>query len=236
MCARTLALAFLACICLWGCQKEKSTDFEVTAIEKIDIRYTEIRPIPLSVAYNGGDKQTITLSVQGLPQGALASFTPNSNTPPFDTKMQLSTKGVKGGEYTLKLIAQPTEGQPRSYDVKMKVKGVEEIGCALELAGEYVGPVVALYTLDMRNPTVKPAPEKNRIIFTNCEPLGFYADLDCSAGSLNIPYQKSASGTYVTGGGIYTGAVISMSLRVEDEFGKVIRNQSFKIEKPITVY
>ncbi len=233
---RPLFLVLLACISMLGCKKQKKTEFEITGLKDIDIRYTEIQSIPISVAYTSGDKQLVTLSVEGLPPGALISFIPNSNVLPYNTKIQVSTRDVAGGDYTLKLIAKPEEGTPRTYSIKMKVHSMEEVGCTGEVAGVYYGPLVTQTWCYMSKPYLKPAAEKSRVIFTSCEPRDFYADLDCNAHTLNIPRQRTPTALYVHGNGTYNGHTVSVYLVIEDSVGNVRARPVFKLEKPNIVY
>jgi len=227
---RTFSLILLMCIGLFGCKKtEEATIFNIMGIEDVQYRYSEACPIPLNVEYVSGVKGNVTLSVQGLPAGVSASFYPNATTPPFETKLYFTTKNMPGGTYPLKIVGTPVHGEPIAYDMNLKVKGLDEIGCALEVTGRYNGPLID--KISMGTPYLQPIAGKNRIVFNECEPGGFYADLDCDKHTLDIPRQKASSGTEVWGNGTFGDRIIVVHMYLQYPGSAYNHYYEFLLEK-----
>ncbi len=119
-------LLFIATLAL-SCTKSDNTsdpqtgNFNITGVHDVDLSTSAVgqASLSLSVVPAGGAKDTVALSLDQLPQGVVASFSPREGITAFNSTLNFSTDYTgDGGTYVIKLRGKGHSGE-RSYDFKL---------------------------------------------------------------------------------------------------------------------
>ncbi|MBS1616537.1 MAG: hypothetical protein JST06_10525 [Bacteroidetes bacterium] len=98
-------------------------NFNITGIHDVDLSASATGQVslPLAVVPTGGTKDTVALSLDMLPQGVTASFSPREGITSFNSTLNLYTDySGNGGTYSIKLRGKGHSGE-RSYDFKLTI-------------------------------------------------------------------------------------------------------------------
>jgi hypothetical protein len=102
----------------------EDTNYIINGIHDVDFATTGSNILPLAITLNtGGQQQTVTLSVEDLPDGITASFGPATGIPSFSTLLTFTNNSAKAGTYTIKVIG-TTASSKKTYTLKIVVPDV----------------------------------------------------------------------------------------------------------------
>ena len=177
-----------------ACKKDEGVYYNISGLSDVVYKYDTLN-IPIKIDFREGIQEYVQLSVEGLPDNMVASFSTVGGTPSFESVLQLSHKGLlQEGNYTISIVGTNVNGKRRTVQFKLKL--IE--GCAYSLAGTYLHSYVhkgdtgflGLVTLqpDANNP--------NKINVRNYESkaLEFYLLVNCKDSTVDYPLQLEGSG------------------------------------------
>jgi len=130
---KNLSLLLLLCLIFVSCTKggddgaSSSATFSITGVQDVDLttNSTASATIPISVISTSGTPETVSLFVDGLPEGVFANIVPSSGTTPFNARVVFwNDFSGTGGTYPVTLVGRSSSGS-RSYklNVTLDYKG-----------------------------------------------------------------------------------------------------------------
>jgi len=201
-----------------------------TDAAKAVLNYTNASTqIGVYTTYTAGDKQDVTITTEGLPNGVLNQSGIKKHTPPGADTIVLNTINAKPGNYTITIKATTANGMAQNIQLPLEVINKQALGCEKEYAYRYnnaggTGPNYNFHTCDV---TVK---AKNTVRFGDCQPNGFTGDIDCNTGTITIPKQQAESGEYVMGTAQYVGYYNTPALRLKLTIMDANGNETGKVD------
>lgn len=157
----------------------------------------------LTITYENQEQERVTLSLENLPAGLTAKFTPATGFPTFSTQLTLIDSGVATGEYTLNLIATGASSGKKTFPFNLSVLPVPD--CSNQIIGAgYISQLSCGAGTFMQNVTsVSGSP--GRVNFSNFDNTGaqVYGLINCTSNQINIPTQSVNGATYNGSGYFY---------------------------------
>ncbi len=168
----------------------------------------------LTVTYENQDQERVSLSLENVPAGLVARFTPATGFPTFSSQLMLIDSNVAVGEYTLKLVATGANSGKKTFEFNLSVLGAPD--CSNLATGAGYLSQLSCGTNTYTQSVTAVAGFPGRINFSNFDNTGaqVYGIVSCSSGQINIPYQTVNNATYQGSGYIYqqgTQRVLSIS-------------------------
>jgi hypothetical protein len=178
--------------------------------------------MPLSIQYNNGKQEYLTLSLENSPTGLVHMFSMPSGYVPFYTDITLVDSGIAPGNYVLKLKSKGENTLEKTYNINLKVEpGVE---CQDAMSGSfYINN--SCFGSGGNQLIYRKTPTSNMVVFPDF--LGgtssIEATVNCGNGSLSFASQTFAIGsnqyTLNYGSGYYnynptTKTVVSVSMNL----------------------
>ena len=214
----TLLLAFLTLL-FSACTKVVDDEYEmpnyrVDGITDISVYSTGATNMPLNVVYMNSEQERVDLSLDGLPAGMTATFTPASGIPTYSSFLQIRSNNTAAGNYPVTLVANGAESGRRTYSFNIRITE-----CASELLGTYTGFNACFAGGSYVDNITAVAGQPNTIQFNNFENTGarVIATVDCGTSRLTIPTQVVNGITYSTNSGFFnittTGIFINFNYR-----------------------
>lgn len=214
----TLIVSALLLLSVYSCNKSdndgpsnagngSTTRFSVNGLTDINLKANLSADIPLEVAHNSGNQETVTLTISDLPANVTAEFSASSGIPTYNTVLTLTADNATEGSYGATITAKNQSGNENIYPFTINIQPAED--CAEKMVGSYGGSttcfVGGLYKIEKVPGTT------NEIIIKENGSSYIYADvkavLDCSSNTVTIPEQTTQDNlaTYqVKGTGTYT--------------------------------
>ena len=178
--------------------------FTINGISDITMEnYGGSKTLALEIKHMTDTQETVTLSASGLPGNLRDSFSTVSGIPTFYSTLTFTASGGATGTYPVKITGTTTSGGSKSYDFNVHVNMAEE--CSPAVTGtrtckEDCGG--GNYTVDIN----KVSSQDNTIMIfpLGQGDVGVTANLNCAAGTVEIPSQNPLPYLKYEGSGTFT--------------------------------
>jgi hypothetical protein len=187
---------------------------------------TDTIMMPLSLVYEKGNQEKVTLSVEGLPAHMYPAFETKTGVPSFSTIMYLCNQVSKtnpGGSYNLKVVAKTDKDSIKSIPMQLTV-GAPPPPCEQVIAGKYNNLQVSPALNDVSGETTIEVIGKEKILLKNFVFIdGFSEDMegtvDCDKQTISLIRKEVVSrpGYAIVGYGDIKGNVIEMHMIITFE-------------------
>jgi len=217
-------LFLLACI---SCKKDPPAksdpmQFLIQGLpDTVTVEQVDTAEITFAVAHNGGNREVVTLQINGLPSQAGALMTPSVDTPSFNSVLRFVTTHTALGTYRIALTAS-TEKATVSDSLILKVIA-NPVNPAAALAGVYTetGPCSVSGNVTNQVTVAELLPQFNKIRFTGIwggsQSTVVNADIDPQNHTINIPAQTINAANF-SGTGTYTANQMLIRYKVVTNF------------------
>ena len=217
----SLILAFLL-FSLFSCTKDNGTSsqiitYSLQGLTDLTIGSTNSASFVLNFHATGNLHEKVSLSFTGLPSGITVDTNHiSSGTPDFGSFITFTNDGTTlAGTYNVTLHCIGSVSGERTFRFLITISSSNN-SCISPLLGLYTNcNLPFLYSHSgLYEDIVIPDPNgiNNRIIFQHFDQFGvLYADVNCSAQSITVPYQNESNSTF-NGYGYYSGNNITIHI------------------------
>jgi hypothetical protein len=210
----------------FSCQKATKTNgltqtyYTINGINDIAIQATDSfssSSLSLSLSYMGPSQETVSLSVDSLPNGIHISrnnLIDATGIPPFSAVLTFLDTMAAPGSYPVVLVSTGTISGRRTYRFNITILPPQN--CYTMLTGSFSNcnstGSAGIYQDAI---TVDTSSTSSVIYFHNFGNTGhtIYADLNCANGTFQIPFQSFPEGKY-TGNGNFNSTSVNLSYSI----------------------
>lgn len=207
---------------LYSCKKNKEepkSEFIINGVSDLSLSYG-MGGLGLAVEHVSGSQKTVSLAIQGLPEGIEYNFSAWSGIPTFGTALTFTTDGNHiGSSFPLTLHA--TNGSvEKEYSFTLHSEPADD--CISNTVSRIsYGWAYGGGNGNVTGTMDPDRPNRVRIVVHFMNDLPIYFDVNCFTYEIDIPEQTTPSGEKVVGGGNIPGNRIDLSFEVTDQNGNV---------------
>lgn len=222
-------------IILWGCSKDSfkpngapnpkyniPIQTTVNGLKDIEMKQNAILELPISIIFDSGTKEEVSLAITNLPDSVFVNITPQIDTPSFNSKLRFVSMDADTGTRTITLTTAASKAtSTKTYTFQLTIKP-DSMNYALGLVGSYTATGACTATGTINNTVLITATPGyyNRIkvekIWTGTSSsYYFYADLNPANNTLTIPPQTN-NGFFYSGNGTYNVNQLSITYSLHD--------------------
>lgn len=217
-----LLLCLCAVLLFWGCKKDGGSpsqpfDFSFTGLpDTVWMEQVDTVEIPISLNLLSRTGELVTLQISGLPASIGASFTPDLDTPSFNSILRLVGMGASLDTYSIVVTVNGSRLE-RKDSFKLVV-GPNPVNPATFLKGNYAATGLCSYS-GSKTDTITISEELP--MFNKLRMRGLWhrdavlmADYDPGTNALTIPAQQTLSAGF-SGTGVVNGNQIIINYIVD---------------------
>lgn len=208
---------------LYACnKKDSSTDnisFNINGINDLKIPANGSGSLTLAITHTSGKQETVTLSLNGLPDKVSHEFSTASGTPTFNSMLDISADYATEGNYPITILAKSASGETKNYNFNLIIEPYTD--CAAKMAGIFNGSVNCGGFPENETITITKNPGVvNGIFIEGIDgfPDKVPATLDCENQTISIPEFSFNNGVYDhkgSGTGTFVApSVLNMTLNI----------------------
>lgn len=177
---------------LYSCKKssDTNTNFKVDGVQDVTVapRTSDIT-LQVYITYSGSIKESVGLSLEGMPTGCRFSIDNAQGTPPFTAIIRFKDTAVVPGNYPLNLICIGSETGKQTYAFNLIANAEKDYRSTF--VGTYSKSLSSCDQSHHYTIKITPAEEINKIYLSNLDNAGtlIYGSIFDSGQTIVIPEQ-----------------------------------------------
>ena len=169
--------------------------------------------LPVTVEFQNGTQEPVSLTPSGMPSGITASPTTISGTPTYSTVIQFNVMDVAPGTYPVTITSSSASTSKKAYTFNVIVRSSPN--CTDILEGLYKARDASSPYLDssVYNSYVTTSTNANQL-YIGLYDMHVNFDVNCSIGTLTMENANTAYYHFTNGSGTFTGSTMVLNYTI----------------------